>query len=86
MKQSEIHNRMMRGESIPAYRPTVTSTVYLTEAPPIRTGDGHPSEFRLARLNGELVLQGEFRWREIDYRGCITRVGGDWKTLETVDL
>lgn len=44
-----------------------------------------PAEYRLARINGELVLQGLFRWEERSASGILSD-GADWKTIPTVEI
>jgi len=67
---------MMAGESIQAYRPEAHAT--------FRTQSNRPCNFRLARRDGVLLLQGEFMWEESGPQG--RSQGSDWRDIETVEL
>jgi hypothetical protein len=60
--------------------PAATSEIIMTGlSGPIRHTTG-PHAWRLARKDGELILQGLMRWRE-------GRDGGEyWETIPTIDL
>jgi len=46
----------------------------------VRSGSNSPVEYRLAKKNNELILQGYYSWSQGDI--C----GGDWKDIPTITL
>jgi len=54
--------------------------VNLAFSTPARVEAGVPGAYRLARRNGELVLQGCFYWR------CVQEYGHEWRDVPTVEL
>jgi len=52
-----------------------------------RASSNAPTTFRLGKkLDGTLVLQGGFEWKEMDENGRYTKGGLTWEDLPTVDL